>query len=121
MEIDILSQDERWMREALYAADEAFNNDEVPVGAVVVRGDEVVDLGVDTSDDEFIEALKREAISHASLDDGRFIIRGQVDRITSRVWQIAEQTGTSIRSLAPSRNSLEDIFLQAVQEQPDGR
>jgi tRNA(adenine34) deaminase len=40
--IDILSQDERWMREALHAADEALNNDEVPVGAVLVRNNELI-------------------------------------------------------------------------------
>jgi tRNA(adenine34) deaminase len=42
VEIEILSQDERWMREALHAAHEALNNDEVPVGAVLVRNNELI-------------------------------------------------------------------------------
>ena len=72
------------------------------------------------SSDRFVEALQREGMSHETLPDGRFVIRGQVEQTTSRVWQVAKQTETSLRSLAPSRNSLEDIFLQAVQERPDG-
>lgn len=37
-----MSLDERWMREALSEAQTALTEDEVPVGAVVVRGDEIV-------------------------------------------------------------------------------
>ncbi len=34
--------DERWMREALVAAEGCLEHDDVPIGCVVVRGDEVV-------------------------------------------------------------------------------
>ena len=64
--------------------------------------------------------MEREGISHEVLSDGKLVIRGPVDELTPRIWQLAKETQTAIRSLAPSRNSLEDIFLQAVQEQPDG-
>ena len=37
-----MSLDERWMREALSEAQTALTEDEVPVGAVMVRGDEIV-------------------------------------------------------------------------------
>ena len=37
-----MSHDERWMREALQEAQAALREDEVPVGAVVVQGDEIV-------------------------------------------------------------------------------
>ena len=37
-----MSNDERWMREALQEARAALSEDEVPVGAVVVKDDEIV-------------------------------------------------------------------------------
>jgi tRNA(adenine34) deaminase len=37
-----MSTDERWMREALQLASDAAANGEVPVGAVIVRGDAVI-------------------------------------------------------------------------------
>jgi tRNA(adenine34) deaminase len=37
--------DEHWMREALRLAEQAAENDEVPVGAVVVQGDELLGAG----------------------------------------------------------------------------
>ena len=40
-----MTDDERWMRLALAEAERAAAMGEVPVGAVVVRGDEVVGRG----------------------------------------------------------------------------
>ena len=37
--------DERFMKEALTLAREAFDDGEVPVGCVIVRGDEIVGRG----------------------------------------------------------------------------
>ena len=37
--------DERFMREALILAKEAFDDGEVPVGCVIVKGDEIVGRG----------------------------------------------------------------------------
>ena len=37
-----MRNDERWMREALSEARAAFGEDEVPVGAVVVKGDVII-------------------------------------------------------------------------------
>ena len=70
--------------------------------------------------DAFIHGLSQENITHELASDGMLLVRGPVDEMTTRIWGLAERTGTGIRSLAPSRNSLEDIFLQAVQEQPHG-
>ncbi|MEX0964736.1 MAG: tRNA adenosine(34) deaminase TadA [Pseudohongiellaceae bacterium] len=45
-EIDkVVSVDERWMREALLLAEQAAQAGEVPVGAVVVQGDEIIGTG----------------------------------------------------------------------------
>ena len=57
----------------------------------------------------------------ASLDDNAtVVVRGEQDELIRRVWTVARNRGVTIRSLVPSRNSLEEIFLRAVQEQPHG-
>ena len=70
--------------------------------------------------DAFTTSLERAGLHSEVTADGMLVVRGPVDQLTPKVWQLAQETGTTVRSLAPSRNSLEDIFLQAVQEQPDG-
>jgi tRNA(adenine34) deaminase len=45
-ELDTLkSDDERWMREALLLAQQAADADEVPVGAIVVQGEQIIGSG----------------------------------------------------------------------------
>ena len=53
---------ERWMREALALADEAARAGEVPVGCVVVRGEEILGRGRNRREEE------RSALAHAELD-----------------------------------------------------
>jgi hypothetical protein len=36
-----------------------------------------------------------------------------------QIWDWAREAGVGIRSLVPARNSLEQIFFDAVQEKPD--
>lgn len=55
------ADDERWMREALREAEEAFHEGEVPVGAVVIREGRIVARGRNR-----IEAL-RDATAHAEI------------------------------------------------------
>src|SRR5258708_4518090 len=44
--LDVFAEsDRKWMREALRLADHAASLGEIPVGAVVVRGDEVIGRG----------------------------------------------------------------------------
>jgi ABC-2 type transport system ATP-binding protein len=69
----------------------------------------------------FTRAAHAIGLETEQLPDGMIVIRGPVEQLMAQVWRIAKQTGVVVRSLAPSRNSLEDIFLQAVQEKPDGR
>ena len=68
----------------------------------------------------FAAALEDHGLHGERTADGTLLIRGPVDELSRKVWLLAEQTGSVVRSLAPSRNSLEDIFLQAVQEHPNG-
>lgn len=41
----LMDADRRWMKKALREAERAFDEDEVPIGAVVVRNDEIVGRG----------------------------------------------------------------------------
>ena len=56
-----LNEDRRWMKLALREAERAFDEGEVPVGALVVRGGEVVGRGRNS-----VEAL-RDATAHAEM------------------------------------------------------
>ena len=66
----------------------------------------------------FVSRLAEEGFQSELSSDGRLTVRGPAEELAARVWKAANETNTVVRSLAPSRNSLEDIFLQAVQEQP---
>jgi tRNA(adenine34) deaminase len=56
-----VADDERWMREALAEAEGARADGEVPVGAVIVRGAEVIARGANRT------IRDRDATSHAEL------------------------------------------------------
>lgn len=59
---DAAARDERFMRQALELAREAAAEGEVPVGAVVVKGDEVVSCGRNRRE------IGRNALCHAELE-----------------------------------------------------
>ncbi len=48
------------------------------------------------------------------------VVHGSPQELSTKVWSAARAEGVSIRSLTPSRNSLEQIFLDAVQGEDDG-
>lgn len=66
----------------------------------------------------FVSQLSSEGFHTEQGDDGTVTVRGPAEELAARVWKVAKESNTVVRSLAPSRNSLEDIFLKAVQEQP---
>ncbi len=68
----------------------------------------------------FTAALTKEGLESDLQSDGTIVVRGAVPELTNTVWRLAHEIQVTVRSLSPSRNSLEDIFLQAVQEHPDG-
>ncbi len=62
-------------------------------------------------------ACVRQDGGHVELQaDGNLLISAGSGPVEARVWQWAQQSGACIRQLVPSRNSLEQIFLQAVGE-----
>ena len=70
---------------------------------------------------EFTSLIEKAGLTSEVLYDGLILIRGPVDELTNKVWDLAREANIIVRSLAPARNSLEDIFIHAVQESPDGR
>jgi ABC-2 type transport system ATP-binding protein len=68
----------------------------------------------------FVQQLREAGLTVDVTHHETVVIRGDQDQLTQRVWQTARACGVGVRSLTPSRNSLEEIFLAAVQEHPDG-
>lgn len=68
----------------------------------------------------FADKLSADGFDCESNTDGVLVVRGPLDEVTKRVWEVARATNTTLRSMSPSRNSLEDIFMKAVQERPHG-
>jgi len=71
--------------------------------------------------DRFVELVSRDGFSAEQTPNGMLLIRGPEEHLAQHVWRTARECGVGVRSLTPSRNSLEEIFLSAVKEQPDGR
>jgi ABC-2 type transport system ATP-binding protein len=69
--------------------------------------------------DHFIAAIRRVGVVVDTASNGTLILRGPEEELTHHVWRMADACGVGIRSLTPSRNSLEQIFLDAVQEHPN--
>jgi ABC-2 type transport system ATP-binding protein len=68
----------------------------------------------------FIERLTKSGLGAEHAENGAITVHGPENELNDRVWRIARDLGFTVRSLAPSRNSLEQIFLDAIQEQPHG-
>ena len=71
--------------------------------------------------DAFRRMLGSEGFHIDMAADEAFTIRGPQERVEQAAWRAAQACGVGIRSMRPSRNSLEEIFLNAVREQPGGR
>ena len=68
---------------------------------------------------EFATRLERAGLKAKVDAAGGLTVDGSHAELAAKIWQIAHQNNTGVRSLEPSRNSLEEIFLDAVREQPD--
>jgi ABC-2 type transport system ATP-binding protein len=70
--------------------------------------------------DGFIESLRAAGLEANPGIQSVIVSGGPAELLTERIWQSAHQSGTGIRSLVPSRTSLEEIFLSAIQEETHG-
>lgn len=68
------------------------------------------------SADRFQTALQKQQIASRLSEPQQLQISGTAEEHSLIIWQAAAAAGCSIRSLLPSRNSLEQIFLDAVRQ-----
>jgi ABC-2 type transport system ATP-binding protein len=68
----------------------------------------------------FVDRLRGDGLNVAMAAGGGLTVEGLPDDVTPRIWQVAREADVGINALMPSRNSLEEIFLNAVREQPSG-
>jgi len=64
--------------------------------------------------DRFVEAIRKRGIGIELRTHGGLVLVGAPDQLAPQVWQAASACGVGVRSMTPSRNSLEEIFLNAV-------
>jgi ABC-2 type transport system ATP-binding protein len=68
---------------------------------------------------EFIRLVQREGLQIDQARDGTLNIQGMNASTIQRIWRWAEQAGVGIRLLRPAKNSLDEIFVQAVRREQD--
>jgi len=73
------------------------------------------------SADALLPILEREGVAVTASGNGTLSLDGSRLPIEERIWQWAQEASVGIRSLTPARNSLEQIFLDAVRRDSDGR
>lgn len=64
--------------------------------------------------DDCIASLRRQGIAVDVRSNGSLVLSGPPDQLAADVWRAARECRVGIRSMTPSRNSLEEIFLNAV-------
>jgi ABC-2 type transport system ATP-binding protein len=66
-----------------------------------------------------VEQLKRNGLQTSVAVDRSIVVESEGDDLTDQIWRAASQTGTTVQTLTPARNSLEEIFLSTVRETTD--
>jgi len=68
--------------------------------------------------DRFQEALLARGLEVQALEAGSLRLAGGSGDLAAAAFQAACETGVALRQLSPSRNSLEEIFLEAIKTGP---
>jgi ABC-2 type transport system ATP-binding protein len=68
----------------------------------------------------FIHMLTQRGLKIETGQFGALTIHGRFEELAGHVWQAAGASQVTVQSLTPSKNSLEEIFLEAVRGQPAG-
>jgi ABC-2 type transport system ATP-binding protein len=66
------------------------------------------------------EALERQGLTFRPLQPEGWEIAGDTHEMQRRIWMAAHDSQCMIRSMMPARNSMEMIFLEAVQAATGG-
>lgn len=65
---------------------------------------------------QFIETIRSRGIGIEQRAADAVVLHGAPHQLAEEVWQAASVCGVGVRSMTPSRNSLEEIFLNAVRQ-----
>jgi ABC-2 type transport system ATP-binding protein len=66
--------------------------------------------------ENFAAALKRKSLDPKINPDSSIIVESANPDLSVMIWQAARESNTVIQSMIPARNSLEEIFMEAVKE-----
>lgn len=66
------------------------------------------------SADQLVERMRQRGIGVTLQTNGRIQLDGSPTELAGLVWREAGECGVGVRSMTPSRNSLEEIFVNAV-------
>ncbi len=64
----------------------------------------------------FIDAARRKGLDVEVALNGQLRISGDLQTLPAKVWELAAASGATIQAIQPAKNSLEEIFIAAVQE-----
>jgi ABC-2 type transport system ATP-binding protein len=78
--------------------------------------DQSITVHLSGHSEEFVSALRRDGIRAEPLTPRNVRVFGEAGALNAIVWRTASNCDMMIRSIAPSKNSLEQIFLEAVRE-----
>ena len=68
--------------------------------------------------DTFVERIRQRGIEISPEPNGMMVLTGAPNELAGSAWEAASECGVGIRSMSPSRNSLEEIFVNAVRAEP---
>ncbi|MDB4777914.1 ABC transporter ATP-binding protein [bacterium] len=101
-QVVIISRGEIQRNESL----ESLSKPTAPTVTVRVLGDPA----------NFLRLLECNGMEVQTDFTGEIVIAGKNNSVAEDVWGIAQNSGVSIQSLHPARNSLEEIFIETVKE-----
>jgi ABC-2 type transport system ATP-binding protein len=73
------------------------------------------------SSEEFAQQLMERGLDVVPATNGSLAVRGPQHQVEQFVWEAAHSCGVGVASMRPSRNSLEEIFINAVREEQSER
>ncbi len=66
--------------------------------------------------DQLVERIRQEGLAVEQAEGGRLTLTEADTERAANVWDWAREAGVGVRQFTPARNSLEQIFLEAVRE-----
>ena len=66
-----------------------------------------------------LQSLPGPGASSQRIDDHELFVEGDASQIEKQIWDSARRAGASIVALYPNRNSLDEVFMNAVRESHD--